>query len=53
MKMLIRLMKKQDYEKVYALWIGTVGMGMRSLDDSEQGIGRFLRGLDEDRRPIA
>jgi ribosomal protein S18 acetylase RimI-like enzyme len=35
-------MKKQDYEKVYALWTETAGMGMRSLDDSEQGIGKFL-----------
>jgi ribosomal protein S18 acetylase RimI-like enzyme len=42
MKMLIRVMKKQDYEKVYALWRGTVGVGTRSLDDSEQGIGKFL-----------
>jgi ribosomal protein S18 acetylase RimI-like enzyme len=42
METLIRLMKKQDYEKVYALWAGTAGMGMRSLDDSEQGIGKFL-----------
>jgi ribosomal protein S18 acetylase RimI-like enzyme len=31
-----------DYEQVYQLWTGTVGMGMRSLDDCEQGIGKFL-----------
>jgi ribosomal protein S18 acetylase RimI-like enzyme len=35
-------MKKEDYERVYALWAGTAGVGMRSLDDSEQGIGKFL-----------
>jgi ribosomal protein S18 acetylase RimI-like enzyme len=35
-------MKKQDYKNVYALWTGTAGMGMRSLDDSEQNIGKFL-----------
>jgi ribosomal protein S18 acetylase RimI-like enzyme len=35
-------MKKQDYKKVYTLWAGTAGVGMRSLDDSEQGLGKFL-----------
>jgi ribosomal protein S18 acetylase RimI-like enzyme len=42
METLVRLMKKEDYEKAHALWMGTAGMGMRSLDDSEQGIGKFL-----------
>jgi ribosomal protein S18 acetylase RimI-like enzyme len=32
----------EDYAEVYALWKTTAGMGMRSLDDSEEGIGRFL-----------
>jgi ribosomal protein S18 acetylase RimI-like enzyme len=31
-----------DYEKVYQIWAGTAGMGMRSLDDGEQGIRKFL-----------
>ena len=31
-----------DYQKVYDLWISTPGMGMRSLDDSEEGIRKFL-----------
>lgn len=39
---MIRLMSMEDYEKVYALWSGTKGMGMRSLDDSQEGIRNFL-----------
>lgn len=41
--MLIRLMAISDYDKVYKLWAGTSGMGMRSLDDSMEGIERFLK----------
>ncbi len=40
--MRIRIMTREDYDGVYALWTGTPGMGMRSLDDSPSGIGRFL-----------
>jgi ribosomal protein S18 acetylase RimI-like enzyme len=35
-------MKIEDYETVYQLWSETAGMGMRSLDDSFEGIARFL-----------
>lgn len=38
----IRLMSIKDYDKVYELWTNTKGMGMRSLDDSFEGIKRFL-----------
>jgi ribosomal protein S18 acetylase RimI-like enzyme len=38
----IRLMTIEDYDSVYALWTATPGMGMRSLDDSREGIARFL-----------
>jgi len=38
----IRIMTMKDYDKVYALWTGTQGMGLRSLDDSSSGIERFL-----------
>jgi ribosomal protein S18 acetylase RimI-like enzyme len=31
-----------DYPVVYKLWKDTPGMGLRSLDDTEQGIKRFL-----------
>lgn len=39
----IELMTIDDYDKVYQLWITTEGMGMRSLDDSFEGIERFLK----------
>jgi len=38
----IRIMKKDDYGKVFDLWTSTPGVGMRSLDDSEDGIVKFL-----------
>jgi ribosomal protein S18 acetylase RimI-like enzyme len=37
-----RIMKNEDYEAVYSLWSGIQGMGMRSLDDSQAGIAKFL-----------
>jgi ribosomal protein S18 acetylase RimI-like enzyme len=37
-----RLMTLADYEPVLALWRGTAGMGLRSLDDSREGIAKFL-----------
>lgn len=39
----IRLLMLEDYDKVYQLWTSTKGMGMRSLDDSVDGIGKFLK----------
>ncbi|GHV92144.1 N-acetyltransferase [Spirochaetia bacterium] len=38
----IRIMTIKDYGQVYQLWTGTAGMGMRTLDDSEEGIKKFL-----------
>lgn len=40
--MTYRLMSIEDYEKVYALWISCKGMGLNNIDDSKDGIGRFL-----------
>ena len=40
--MTITPMTIADYNDVYALWIGTPGMGLNSLDDSQEGIARFL-----------
>ena len=40
---MIRIMTIEDYERVYTLWSGTKGMGLRSIDDSKEGIARFLR----------
>lgn len=31
-----------DYPEVHSLWLGTKGMGLNSVDDSEAGIRRFL-----------
>ena len=41
--MKIREMKIEDYEKVYALWKTIHGFGIRSVDDSREGIERFLK----------
>lgn len=41
--MRIRVMTMDDYEKVYRLWTNTAGVGMRSLDDSPEGINKFLK----------
>ena len=38
-----RAMTEEDYDAVYALWLTIDGFGIRSLDDSRQGIERFLR----------
>ena len=40
---MIRKMTIADYEKIFALWKNTDGMGLRSLDDSQQGISIFLK----------
>ena len=39
----IRLMSIDDYEKVYELWMSCVGMGLNNLDDSKEGIDKFLQ----------
>lgn len=41
--MKIREMKIEDYEKVYGLWKTIKGFGIRSVDDSKEGIERFLK----------
>lgn len=40
--MTIRKMNVNDYEAVYALWMSCEGMGLNNLDDSKEGIARFL-----------
>jgi len=32
-----------DYEQVYALWMRIKGFAIRSIDDSKEGIAKFLR----------
>lgn len=39
----IRTMSISDYEAVYALWLSCKGMGLNDLDDSREGIARYLR----------
>ena len=39
---MLRLMTTDDHEQAYALWHGLGGVGLRSLDDSEEGIVKFL-----------
>jgi ribosomal protein S18 acetylase RimI-like enzyme len=40
---MIRLMTIEDYEQVHALWMTIKGFSIRSIDDSREGVGRFLR----------
>ena len=42
-EILIRVMTIDDYDAVYALWKEIKGFAMRSIDDSKEGIIRFLR----------
>lgn len=39
----IRTMTIEDYEGLYALWMTIRGFGIRSIDDSREGVERFLR----------
>ena len=40
--MMIKIMSADDYDKLIQMWKNTPNMGLRSLDDSEEGISRFL-----------
>ena len=40
---MIREMAIDDYERIFDLWKSTGGMGLRSLDDSLEGISAFLK----------
>ena len=39
---MIRKMNIADYDDLYALWLSCKGMGLNDLDDSREGIARFL-----------
>lgn len=39
----IRTMTIDDYDKVYAFWMSCKNMGFNNLDDSKEGIDRFLK----------
>ena len=40
---MVRLMTIEDYEEVHALWMKIKGFAIRSIDDSREGVERFLR----------
>lgn len=40
---MIRVMTIEDYEGVRALWMKIKGFGIRSIDDSKEGVERFLK----------
>ena len=39
---MIRAMTLNDYEKVHDLWMKIKGFAIRSIDDSKEGVERFL-----------
>lgn len=39
----LRVMEEKDYDNVYKLWEGIHGFGLRSIDDSREGVSRFLK----------
>ena len=40
---MIRKMELADYDRVYALWMSCRNMGLNDLDDSREGIARYLK----------
>ena len=43
MKPIFRAMTMEDYDQVYQIWMHIKGFGIRSIDDSREGIARFLK----------
>lgn len=41
--MKIRKLTLDDYDEMYALWMSCAGMGLNDLDDSRDGIDKFLK----------
>lgn len=39
----IRVMTIEDFDKVHELWMSIAGFGIRSMDDSREGIERFIK----------
>ena len=40
---MVRVMKIEDYDQVKELWNSIKGFGIRSMDDSREGVARFLK----------
>ncbi len=43
MTAIIRTMTLSDYDSVYQLWCSTPGMGLNTIDDSREGIEKYLK----------
>lgn len=43
MEIVIRIMTIEDYDKVRSLWLTIKGFAIRSIDDSREGVGIFLK----------
>lgn len=41
--MTIRTMTLEDYDQVYRLWSGIKGFGIRTMDDSKEGVEKFIK----------
>lgn len=39
----LRVMQIEDYENIYKLWMTIDGFGIRSIDDSYEGVERFIK----------
>lgn len=39
----IRVMTIEDYDSVYDLWMNTPGMGLNNIDDSREGIEKYIK----------
>ena len=39
----LRVMQIEDYEKIYELWMSIDGFGIRTIDDSYEGVARFIK----------
>ena len=40
---MVRVMTMEDYDQVKELWNSIQGFGIRSIDDSREGVARFLK----------
>ena len=45
--MMIRIMRPDDYDRVWALWMSCPRLALNNLDDSPEGVARFLQYLKE------
>lgn len=43
MTTIIREMTIEDFDQLHALWVTIKGFGIRSIDDSREGVERFLK----------